>query len=33
MSRAPVGWDVDSPVQAELFVVSLDGDPLRLTGR
>jgi hypothetical protein len=32
MSRARVGWDVDSPVQPELFVVWLDGDQLGLTG-
>ena len=32
MTRDPVGWDVDSPVQAEVFVVWLDGDRIRLTG-
>jgi len=32
MSRQPGGWDVDSPVQAEVFVVWLDGDRIRLTG-
>src|SRR3954469_24848410 len=32
VSREPVGWDVDSPVQAEVFVVWLDGDRLQLTG-
>jgi hypothetical protein len=32
VTRSPVGWDVDSPVQAEVFVVWLDGDQLRLTG-
>jgi len=32
MTRAPVGWDVDSPVQAEVFVIWLDGDRLQLTG-
>jgi hypothetical protein len=32
MSREPAGWDVDSPVQAEVFVVWLDGDRIRLTG-
>jgi hypothetical protein len=32
MTRVPVGWDVDSPVQAEVFVVWLDGDRLKLTG-
>jgi hypothetical protein len=32
MTRDPVGWDVDSPVQAEVFVVWLDGDRLQLTG-
>ena len=32
MTRTPAGWDVDSPVQAEVFVVWLDGDRLQLTG-
>ena len=32
MTREPVGWDVDSPVQAEVFVVWLDGDEIQLTG-
>jgi hypothetical protein len=32
VSRASAGWDVDSPVQAEVFVVWLDGDRLQLTG-
>jgi hypothetical protein len=32
VNRAPAGWDVDSPVQAEVFVVWLDGDRLQLTG-
>ena len=32
MTREPVGWDVDSPIQAEVFVVWLDRDQLRLTG-
>jgi len=32
VSRAPAGWDVDSPVQAEVFVVWLDDDRLQLTG-
>jgi hypothetical protein len=32
VSRTPAGWDVDSPVQAEVFVVWLDGDQLQLTG-
>jgi hypothetical protein len=32
VTREPVGWDVDSPVQAEVFVVWLDGDQLQLTG-
>jgi hypothetical protein len=32
VSRTPPGWDVDSPVQAELFVVWLDHDRLQLTG-
>ena len=32
MTRTPAGWDVDGPVQAEVFVVWLDGDHLELTG-
>ncbi len=32
MSRASAAWDVDSPVQAEVFVVWLDRDRLKLTG-
>jgi len=32
VTRSPVGWDVDSPVQAEVFVVWLDGDRIQLTG-
>ena len=32
VSRAPAGWDVDSPVQAEVFVVWLDDDRVALTG-
>ena len=32
MPRTPVGWDVDSPVQAEVFVLWLDGDRIALTG-
>jgi len=32
MTRDPVGWDVDSPIQAEVFVVWLDGDQILLTG-
>jgi hypothetical protein len=32
MTRDPVGWDVGSPVRAEVFVVWLDGDRLGLTG-
>src|SRR3954453_10525752 len=32
MTRVPAGWDVDSPVQAEVFVVWLDGDRIHLTG-
>ncbi|MFI5259854.1 MAG: hypothetical protein ACHQ01_09650 [Candidatus Limnocylindrales bacterium] len=32
MTRVPGGWDVASPVQAEVFVVWLDGDRLELTG-
>ena len=33
VTREPAGWDVDSPVQAEVFVVWLDGDRIQLTGR
>ncbi|SRR5689334_13440224 len=32
VSRAPTGWDVDSPVQAEIFVVWLDAGSIALTG-
>ena len=32
MTRSPAGWDVDSPVQAEVFVVWLDEDRPQLTG-
>jgi len=32
MTRDPVGWDVDSPIQAEVFVVWLDGVAIQLTG-
>lgn len=32
MTRVPTGWDVDSPVQAEVFVIWLDGDEILLTG-
>jgi hypothetical protein len=32
VTREPIGWDVDSPVQAEVFVVWLDGDRIQLTG-
>jgi hypothetical protein len=32
VSRAPAGWDVDSPVQAEVYVVWLDEDTIQLTG-
>jgi hypothetical protein len=32
MTREPVGWDIDSPVQAEVFVIWLDGDRIQLTG-
>ena len=32
MSRIVAGWDVDSPVQAEVFVIWLDGDRIQLTG-
>jgi hypothetical protein len=28
----PEGWDIEGPVQAEVFVVWLDGDRLALTG-
>ncbi len=32
MTRSPAGWDVESPVQAEVFVVWLNDDHLELTG-
>ena len=32
MTRVPGGWDVTSPVQAEVFVVWLHDDQLELTG-
>ena len=32
MTRELAGWDVDSPVQAEVFVLWLDGDRIQLTG-
>ena len=32
MTRFPDGWDVSGPVQAEVFVVWLNGDHLELTG-
>jgi hypothetical protein len=32
MSRTPEGWDVDSPVQAEIFTVWRSDDHLELTG-
>jgi hypothetical protein len=32
MSRRPGGWDVGSPVQAEIFTVWRSGDHLELTG-
>ena len=32
MSREPVDWDVEGPVQAEVFVLWLDGDRILLTG-
>jgi hypothetical protein len=32
VTRAPEGWDVDGPIQAEVFVVWLNGDRLELTG-
>jgi hypothetical protein len=32
MTRTPAGWDIDGPVQAELFVLWLDGDRPALTG-
>ena len=32
MTREPVDWDVEGPVQAEVFVLWLDGDRIQLTG-
>lgn len=32
MTKAPSGWDVESPVQAEVFMVWRDDDHLELTG-
>ena len=32
MARAPIDWDVEGPVQAEVFVLWLDGDRIMLTG-
>jgi hypothetical protein len=32
MVRLPDGWDIDGPVQAEIFVVWLHDDQLELTG-
>src|SRR5688572_23128669 len=32
MSREPTGWDVTSPVQAEIFTIWRSGDHLELTG-
>lgn len=32
MTRTPSGWDIDGPVQAEIFVVWLRDDHLELTG-
>ena len=32
MTRSPVGFDIDGPVQAEVFVVWLHDDVLELTG-
>jgi hypothetical protein len=32
MTRFPAGWDIDGPVQAEIFVVWLRGGHLELTG-
>jgi hypothetical protein len=32
VSKTAPAWDVDSPVQAEIFVVWLDGERLALTG-
>ncbi|MDH5242641.1 MAG: hypothetical protein OEX05_01755 [Chloroflexota bacterium] len=32
MTRSPSGWDVGSPVQAEIFVIWRGGDHLELTG-
>ena len=33
VSREPAGWDADSPLQAEIHVVWLDGDQVTRTGR
>lgn len=32
MTRAPAAWDIEGPVQAEVFVVWLNGTQLELTG-
>jgi hypothetical protein len=32
VSREPTGWDVTSPVQAEIFMIWRSGDHLELTG-
>jgi hypothetical protein len=32
VTREPAGWDVEGPVQAEVFVLWLDGDRIALTG-
>jgi len=32
VTRTPEGWDVESPVQAEVYVVWLNGEHLELTG-
>lgn len=32
MTRFPAGWDIEGPVQAEIFVVWLHDDHLELTG-
>jgi hypothetical protein len=32
VTRIPADWDIEGPVQAEVFVVWLDGDRLSLTG-
>ena len=32
MTRTPAGWDIEGPVQAEVYVVWLNADHLELTG-